>query len=207
MAKISAHKIVKEAGEEVVTKIKIRGQMFDRVKHLTSICDISQEEENTPSILSNLPEQLRWIQEVEAFIATHCSSITQSERQEVLWRVLIGDRSPKTRPAPPSYGKHFQMTQTILLGLQALVDEHGKEDLPKLMQVIRDHGPFGNMTTAEELGNIARDMIRGDALFENPAFPRRMAATDEMAMLVWFRRGRERGICWYCFGELKLHLC
>ncbi|KAK0101981.1 hypothetical protein ONS95_001214 [Cadophora gregata] len=182
-AMISGHETVKDEEEEFVTKVKIRGQVLDRFQCLTSVCDSNQESDDAASILIALPKQMSWFQEVEDFIATHLSSITQGEGQEIMWRVLVGDRVPNTRPAPPSYGKHFQMMRTSLLGLQAFVEEHGPEDLPKLMQAIRDHGPFGEVFTPGEFGDVTRDMIRGDALWESPAFPRRIAVTQEMGCL------------------------
>ncbi|PVH81059.1 hypothetical protein DL98DRAFT_514960 [Cadophora sp. DSE1049] len=171
----------------------MRGQVFDKIQHLTSTCDFSQEPENTPSILSSMPKQVKWFQEVEDFIATHLPSITQKEQEDIMWRVLVGDRGAKTRPAPPSYGNHFQMTRTNLRGLQAVVDEHGTENLPELMQAIRDHGPFGEVFTAEELGDITRDMIRGDALFESSAFPRKMAISQEMDYVGMVPKGARVG--------------
>lgn len=190
---ISAHKIVKEAGEDFVMKIKMRGQVIDKIQHFTSACDFSQEPENAPSILSSMPKQVKWLQEVEDFIATHLSFITQGEREEIMWRVLIGDRGAKTRPAPPSYGKHFKMARTKLRRLQAVVDEYGTNDLLKLMQAIRDHGPFGEVPTAEELGDMTRDMIRGDALYESPAFPRKMAISKEMGYVGMVPKGTRTG--------------
>lgn len=174
-------------------KIKIRGQVLDKIQHTTSVCNFNHESEEISSILSSLPRQVEWFQEVEDFIASHCSSMTQTEQQGMMWRVLVGDRGSKTRPAPHSYGEHFQTMRNTLLGLQAVVDDYGTEDLPRLMQAIHDHDPFEGMSTKEDLGDVARDMIRGDALYESAAFPRRMAITQEKGCLVMVPKGTRDG--------------
>ena len=162
-------------------KIAIRGQVIDEIKFMTSICDVSKQVENTPTVLTGLDETLRWIKEAEEFIVEHSMNpyhtrYSQQELSEVLWRTLIGDRSQTSRPATPIRGKYFQSFRSFLLEFQDLSRKYGK-DLPGLMQAIRDHGPFGNMTSPQRVGEMVRDMVGDESLFASRFYPRRLAAT------------------------------
>ena len=167
---------------------------MDVLGESTSICRVYAPEENgAPSILRNLPEHVRWLDEAEGFIARHCTSLTDSERAEMLWRILAGDRSPTSRPADPSGGQNFRHMRTFLNEFHALLLENGAHDLEGLMEAIRNHGAWTDFTTFDDASTLLREMVRGDALFGNRAFPRKMAVGIDTKYLCMVPQGTRTG--------------
>jgi hypothetical protein len=157
--------------------------VLDTISELSSYCKGHVEDGITPSILRNLSEHVRWLREADGMIDRHYPDLGEHEKKDLLWRICVGDRDPTARPADLSSGLNFDKMRKFAEEFQAVVDANGTDDLPGLMQAIRNHGPFAEIATLEEAGKLIREMLRGDAIFSHVNYQRRLAITEHMKAL------------------------
>lgn len=166
-----------------VQKLSIRGRIIGPVTALSSVCDIHQSIlDSTPPLIQCTEQMCRWIDEAEEFITTHSKDLYEAnyasqEAHEILWRVLSGDRTQTAFPAEQLHGRHFQSFRSSLREFQSLSRQY-RGNQAGLMQAIKDHGPFGDVTSPRKVGEMLRDLIGSDLLFASKSYPRRMAATN-----------------------------
>lgn len=167
--------------------------MLDTVQELSSYCKGHVEDGIAPSILRNLSDHVHWLREADNMIDRNYPELSESEKKDLLWRTCVGDRDPSTRPAALSSGVNFDKMRRFLEEFQAVVVANGTDDLPRLMQAIRDHGPFAEIATLEEAGKLIREMLRGDAIFSHVDYPRRLAVTEHVKALCMVPYGTKSG--------------